>query len=252
MKNAKKVLALLLCAVLLVGASVAGTLAFLTDTDDVLNTFTIGNVQIKLDEPVVNPETGKAVESAERTEEGNTEVRMIPGRTIDKEPTVTVLTDSEDCYVRVKVTVKVPSWTSKNAEAAGLPTDTAGFDAVFTNWANNFAAKYIKSNATTGFNDTNWALSATAIDADAQTITYMLTYLSGTENIVKKSASDKKLEPIFTDVAVPERLTNAELALLAGMEIKVEAHAIQAEGFEAETGKTVEQVAWEAFDNPNS
>ena len=97
MKNAKKVLALLLCAVLLVGASVAGTLAFLTDTDDVLNTFTIGNVQIKLDEPVVNPETGKAVEPAERTEEGNTEVRMIPGRPIDKEPTVTVLTDSEDC-----------------------------------------------------------------------------------------------------------------------------------------------------------
>ena len=43
MKNAKKVLLLVLCAVLLVGASVAGTVAYLTATDSVENTFTVGN-----------------------------------------------------------------------------------------------------------------------------------------------------------------------------------------------------------------
>ena len=50
MKKAKKVVALLLCAVLLVVGSVAGTLAYLADTDDVVNTFTVGKVDIKLDE----------------------------------------------------------------------------------------------------------------------------------------------------------------------------------------------------------
>ena len=55
MKKAKKVLVLLLCAVLLVGASIAGTVAYLTDTDNVVeNTFTVGKVVIDLDEAKVN------------------------------------------------------------------------------------------------------------------------------------------------------------------------------------------------------
>lgn len=251
MKNAKRVIVLLLCAVLLVGASVAGTLAFLTSQDEVTNTFTVGNVQINLDEPAVEPETGKVKDDKSRTEDGNKNVRMIPGRTIDKEPTVTVLKDSEDCYVRVKVTVDVSeSWTAENAKAAGLMSDTEQFETVFTTWANDFAAKYIKNNAMVGFNAENWTVSNPTVNLTEKTITYMLTYRNSiTENIVENSTSDTELAPIFTDVVVPNGLTNAQLALLAGMEIKVEAHAIQAEGFEAETEpeKTAEQVAWDAF-----
>ena len=51
MKKAKKVVALALCAVMLVVGSVAGTMAYLTSsTGDVVNTFTVGNVAITLDE----------------------------------------------------------------------------------------------------------------------------------------------------------------------------------------------------------
>ena len=47
MKKAKKILALLLCAVLLIGASVAGTLAYLTfQTNEVKNTFSVGKVNL--------------------------------------------------------------------------------------------------------------------------------------------------------------------------------------------------------------
>ena len=47
MKKAKKVLTLLLCAALLVGATITGTLAFLTQTTEtVTNTFTVGKVQL--------------------------------------------------------------------------------------------------------------------------------------------------------------------------------------------------------------
>ena len=51
MNNKVKALLMACCAVLLVFASVIGTLAYLTDTTEkVTNTFTVGNVAIKLDE----------------------------------------------------------------------------------------------------------------------------------------------------------------------------------------------------------
>ena len=50
MKTRSKALLLTLCAVLLVTASVLGTMAFLTSNDEVVNTFSVGSVAIKLDE----------------------------------------------------------------------------------------------------------------------------------------------------------------------------------------------------------
>ena len=255
MKKAKKILALLLCAVLLVGATVAGTVAYLTDEDDVTNTFTVGNVQIKLDEAVVDKETGKAPDFTKRTEDGNKVVRMIPGRAIDKDPTVTVLKDSEDCYVRVKVTVdlSVP-WTYPDAVMAAWDGDmTKDFDTFFETWAGTFAGNYFATGNENGFNEKDWVLVSTAVDADDKTISYIFTYLdSTTGNIVKKSTTNTELNPIFDHVQVPQNLTNARLALLEGMEIKVEAHAIQAEGFVEADGKTAEQNAWDTFDGKSS
>lgn len=49
MKKTKKILALVLCLVLAIGA-VSGTLAYLTDRDSEVNTFTVGDVKIELDE----------------------------------------------------------------------------------------------------------------------------------------------------------------------------------------------------------
>lgn len=65
MKTTKKALLLTLCAVLLVAASVLGTMAYLTSTDDVQNTFTVGQVSIKLDEAKANTD-GTLVEGADR------------------------------------------------------------------------------------------------------------------------------------------------------------------------------------------
>lgn len=253
MKKAKKILALLLCAVLLIGASVAGTMAYLTfQTNEVTNTFTIGKVEIKLDEAVVDKETGAATSG--RTETGNTAVRLIPGRSITKDPTVTVLKDSEDCYVRVKVTVDLSAnLTPDAAKAAGWITDEQDFADAFKYWAGNFAGNYLITGSEKGFNRTNWKVSDPKVDSTAMTVTYILYYENvPNNNIVRKSASDTKLPAVFDKVVAPRTLTKDQLALLEGMEIKVEAHAIQAEGFTA-TGTegepvTAEQNAWMAFD----
>ena len=50
MKARSKALLLTLCAVLLVAASVLGTAAYLTSTESVTNTFSVGQVKITMDE----------------------------------------------------------------------------------------------------------------------------------------------------------------------------------------------------------
>ena len=100
MKTKSKALLLTLCAVLLVAASVLGTMAYLTSTDKVENTFTVGNVKITLDEAKVNPD-GTLVAGADRVKAN--EYKLMPGHTYTKDPTVHVDANSEDSYIFVKV-----------------------------------------------------------------------------------------------------------------------------------------------------
>lgn len=262
MKNTKfrRILLLLACAVLLVSLSVGATLAYLTSTADVTNTFTVGNVEIKLDEAEVDPETGKAKIPANRTEDGNQLVRMVPGRLIDKDPTVTVLAGSEDCYVRVKVIVDVSGCTTVNWDATISGDETNGegqprktnLDIL----ADTFVGTYIRYKNAEGdeipyFNKVNWKVGSTPIvDRMAETVTYILNYQGGVaERVVAKATTDTKLEPVFTHVYVPTNLDKTELAKLAGMKIKVVAEAIQAEGFTSDDTTTAEVKAWEAFED---
>lgn len=98
MKKTKKALLLSLCAVMLVTASVLGTMAYLTSTDEVVNTFTVGNVAITLDETDVDNST-----PGENDRDQANEYKLMPGKEYVKDPIVHVDTDSEDCYLFVKV-----------------------------------------------------------------------------------------------------------------------------------------------------
>lgn len=76
----------MLSAALIVCATVAGTLAWLTDTTEpVVNTFTVGDINITL------------------TESENLDLKMVPGQPIEKDPKVTVKAGSEACWLFVKV-----------------------------------------------------------------------------------------------------------------------------------------------------
>ena len=99
MKEKTKALALALCAVLLVTGSVLTTLAFLKDSDAVVNTFTIGQVDIELDEAEVD-EYG-CVKGDTRLK-ANT-YKLIPGHSYTKDPTVHFAAGSEASWLFVKV-----------------------------------------------------------------------------------------------------------------------------------------------------
>ena len=62
------------------------TFAWLMDsTGEVVNTFTVGDVDIEL------------------TESENLDLKLVPGKTITKDPKVTVVAESEHCWVFVKI-----------------------------------------------------------------------------------------------------------------------------------------------------
>ena len=91
----KKSIAIVLALVLLVCCAVGGVLAWLTaTTGPVVNTFTVGNVDITL------VETDAEVKNDGSAEK---EFKMVPGQTIVKDPKVTVVGGSEACWLFVKV-----------------------------------------------------------------------------------------------------------------------------------------------------
>ena len=100
MKTFKKAILLVVCAALLVGVGVMGTLAYLQDnTETITNTMTVGQVAITLDESKIDAD-GTVL--TERITSGNS-YKLIPGQTYTKDPIVHVDAASENCYLFVKV-----------------------------------------------------------------------------------------------------------------------------------------------------
>lgn len=108
-----KIALTLVCAILIVAASVMGTLAYLTaTTGTVTNTFTIGNVGFDdpslgddLDEAAVD-EYGVKKTDAEGKDVArvNTNIyKLVPGHTYVKDPIVHMSSTTEDAYLFVTV-----------------------------------------------------------------------------------------------------------------------------------------------------
>lgn len=107
-----KGMALALALVLLLGCGIGGTLAWLMDsTSTVTNTFTVGNIDITLDEARVDQDGNfldkdknvvNTLAEAERVT--NNQYQAIPGKTYSKDPTLTVKKGNEKCYLFVKYT----------------------------------------------------------------------------------------------------------------------------------------------------
>lgn len=97
-RNTLKPMLIAMAVVLLLGCVTGGTLAWLTDkTDAVVNTFTVGNIDITLKETWNHDSNGDQVKDSWQG-------KMIPGCTIAKDPKVTVKAGSEKCYLFVQVT----------------------------------------------------------------------------------------------------------------------------------------------------
>lgn len=98
----KKLMAVALATIIAVMAVAGASLAWLKDTTDpVINTFTEGKVYIKLFEHDYLPDTNTLDMTKEV--EANADYKMVPGDVLPKDPTVTVLAESEACWLFVKI-----------------------------------------------------------------------------------------------------------------------------------------------------
>lgn len=213
MKKTTKTLLAVLGVVLLMTAAVMGTVAYLTDTQEVVNTFTVGDVDIKLDETDVTPD-GEPIEGADRVP-GN-EYHLIPGKSYVKDPTITVIAGSEESYIRMKVTINCISELQAIFGEGFLPHE------------------YIE-----GKDSNIWIWESSVMNGD-NTATYEFRYYKTVDAF--ESTEDIVLEPLFTSFTIPGEINNAQLATLADLEITVVGHAIQTVGF------ANADEAWIAFD----
>ena len=200
----KRTLALILALVLVFGAAVGGTIAYLTSNDSVTNTFTVGKVEITLDEAKVD-EYGVAVTPAARVEKNT--YKLIPGHTYTKDPTVTVVKGSEKSYVKMTVTFS----NARELDAIFAP-DGANLTRIFN-----------------GYDATNWIAKGNTEDTVKNTRTYEFWY----KETVGAPTADVALDALFDSITVPGTITNEQLETIKDMTITVNAYAIQADGFTA-------------------
>ncbi|MGI6664172.1 MAG: SipW-dependent-type signal peptide-containing protein [Christensenellaceae bacterium] len=212
MKTKTKFLGLVMAAVLLVTATIFGTMAFLTDTEDVSNTFTVGAVNIELDEAdLLNPN--------DRTTEGNA-YKLLPGQSYVKDPTVTVIAGSEEAYIRMLLTI------NKCAELDDF------FSPDGANLLDFFG----------GYDNTKWEYIGNTKNETDNTRTYEFRYFETVD--ATEVADDIVLPALFTSITVPGTITEDELPIFDGLTMDIVANAIQAQ---AETYNTADG-AWAAFD----
>lgn len=234
MKSKHKAWLLPMCAVLLAAVSIFGTLAYLTDKDTATNTFTVGSVGLKLDEAKVNPDGSYVSDHNERVQ--TNEYHLIPGHTYYKDPTVTVDAGSEDAYVRMIVTVENIDQLKQalpNSDTTAKYYDTDG----------TFLLQMlcVKENGDCTWDKSTWKMQGYT-ESDDKNGVYEFRY----KEIVNKSKDTTVLPDLFTHITVPGEIDNTHLAYLRNVKIVVNAHAIQADGFEND-----EAGAWTAFGTQN-
>ena len=201
----KRFVAILLCVTLVALAAIGATFAYLTDTKTVNNTFTMGNVAIKLDETNVNDPTGDRVTSNAYS--------VYPGAVVTKDPIVHN-TGKNAAYIRA--TVNVSNWM--NLRAAYYP------DFKYTFGQEGYKAAL---NLLVGELGEGWSVvGVTAGDTftigqfDAK---FILKYDG-------KLAAGADTTAMFQTVTIPAGIDNANTESFSG--VKVVAQAIQADGFD--------------------
>ncbi len=258
-KTKTKALLMSLCAVLLVAASVLGTMAYLTDSKDVKNTFTVGNVAIKLDEAKVdengNPvdKDGKVVDKTEAPRVTENKYKLLPGHVYVKDPTVTVVAPSVESYVRMKVTFNNASELIKICTDPKYADEVTGLENAFpevrmlkfsTNSELFWISPLHPENGTFDMEDGIDNPKYCIYDQKADTLTYIFYYadeLGGTDTVTAAD-TDVVLPTLFDEITLPDWVDGDQLAKLKDLKITVVAEAIQADGFDDA------DEAWAAFD----
>lgn len=266
----KKIIALLLTVVLTATIAIGGTMAYLTaDAGDEHNVFTVGNIDVSLDEEVGVIGDGGEVKE---TEEGAEYTEVMPGDYLKKEVTVTN-NGKTPAYVAVTVTLnnadKINAAIDEVYEKAPYNYTAeqiqAIYDDIFAGWGINYNPRpgaYGVSDAR-GVIDGTYGLPAHTLHVDFAKTTAGSTvigannwFVAGKEvagqywvdgpaeydGYYTKDMEDYEIcytyymllpagasSTLFNGLNVPAEFNAAQLAMFDGLVIDIEASAIQAD-----------------------
>ena len=219
--NLTKALLLMLGAVALVCVSVFSTIAYLSESAAVSNTFTVGNVSIEMFESPVdaNGKIGANKDAYQngtmkKTSDGNS-YHLVPAQEFDKDPSIYVKANSEDCYIFIKASNQIRPIEDGNVMNDGETADT---DAL------TMKEQLIKN---------GWK-EIYKISADQSLYVYQgnVDLTNGTTNttdddhfagVVKKDANERKID-LFKTFTVDKK---ADISKLGGAKVTITAFAIQ-------------------------
>ena len=210
MKTAKKALLLSLCAIMLVAATIMGTMAYLTSAPDaVVNTFTVGKLAITLDEAdtdeygvILKGEDGNPLPRVK----GN-EYKLVPGHRYVKDPTVHVQPNSEASYVFVVVDNGLKPVIDSNQ--IGAPE--------------NFISN-IEEQIRVGTPDSHeWDFFYTAVNGKMVAVHWKAVKATGAEETIDL--------PVFDYFQLRNDINNATIDRAAQEKITITAYACQQDGF---------------------
>ncbi len=225
----KKIAAICLCAALFAVAVIGGTIAYFTDQEEAVNVFTVGNVDITLDEAAVTTDAdGNYIADTSKSRvQTNTYEDIFPGQSICKDPTITNV-GTYAAYVRADIVIgndalKAMHCFDENNTAA--PYD--GFKTVVTGGDVMSCTDYVWSEGNgiaDGFINDKYLLAFTAnVDGTTTFTIYVLNALAEDEAVV-----------LFDTITVPAEVTSEDFGIIVGnggFTMKVTASAIQAKGF---------------------
>lgn len=239
MKLSKKSLLLALSLMLALSMTAMGTIAYLTDTQKVENTFTSGKVDITVDETIVDEdgqptdadEDGDGDPDNDRAEQGN-EYHLVPGMTYVKDPTMTVKADSEPSYVRMRVVIT----SAKELVAA--------FDKHRANYPDGFIPEKHVTQSPAAKEGWIYNVAGYNLDEEANELTLEFRYdgIVDPESADFAGEGDVVLPALFDTFTLPGCFDNDDVASLENMKINVIGEAIQAAAFDTEDD------AWTAFE----
>ena len=192
----KKITAIFLCVALVAIAIVGASLAYFTDSKSATNTFTMGNVQITLDETNVNGQ-GRTDKNTYNT---------YPGAVVKKDPIVHNI-GANAAYIRA--TVKVENWVTTCKECYKFD-GTGGYA--------NTLVDYLVVEKKLG---NGWSVEKAMVDANGNDVTFVLKYDG-------KLAAKGDTTAMFQQVQIPAGLENGQTLGT----ITVKADAIQTDGFD--------------------
>ena len=211
----KKITAIFLCVALVAIAIAGASLAYFTDTKTATNTFTMGDVKIKLDETNVNDLNGDRVT--------RNDYNVYPGAAVTKDPIVHNV-GKNGAYIRA--TVNVSNWM--NLVSAYYPD----FEATFPNDDYKAALGLLVGDLGEGW-------SVVGVEAgDVFTIgQFDVKFILKYDGVL---AADADTTAMFQTVTIPAGIDNDNASSFN--EVKVVAQAIQADGFDTW------EAAFTAFD----